>query len=213
MNLNDELNLVKDFKNSGKYINEPGVFIVKITGYQTSESKKDYKGNPFIEFTVQDVESEKENTITFYRITGKESDTAREFKLKRLKEFLANANYNDTLNGEDAIKSVIGNRVKALFKQIEYVGKDKDNYNKPVIKTAIEYSFCAAEHNTIKGNQSYFFTPLKPAKMEQYKERLADWESEHKPSQAAATQGKPASDKGLDDDNSIGDTEGDDLPF
>ena len=48
MDINAELELVKDFDNSSKFINEPGVFIVKIKSYLLSESRKDYKGNPYI---------------------------------------------------------------------------------------------------------------------------------------------------------------------
>ena len=208
MTLNDELNLVKDFKNTSKFINEPCVLIVKIISYETSESKKDYKGNPFIEFDLED-EDGRRNTVTFYRITGKETDKAREFKIKRLKEFLANAEYDESLEGEEAIKSVVGKKVKALFKKVEYIGKDKDNFNKPIIKEVIEYSFCAKVNDTIKGNQSYFHTPLKPIKLEQFKERLAEWEAEHKPTKSKEK------DEGLSapKTDSIEDENGDDLPF
>jgi len=208
MNLNDELNLVKDYENTSKYINEPGVFVVKIMSYDTSESKKNYYGNPFIEFELEDKDGRK-NTVTFYRITGKESDTAKEFKIKRLKEFLVNAEYDETLPGEEAIKSVVGKKVKALFKKVEYIGKDKDNYNKPVIKEVVEYSFSSKENDTIKGNQSYFHTPLKPVKLEQFKERLAEWEAEHKPS----TSKKQDDGLSAPKTDSIEDENGDDLPF
>ena len=212
MNLNDELNLVKDFKNTSNYINEPGVFVVKIMSYTTSESKKEYKGNPFIEFELQDKDGRK-NTVTFYRITGQETEKAKEFKIKRLKEFLANAEYNDSLPGEEAIKSAVGKKVKALFKKVEYIGKDKDNYNKPVIKEVVEYSFCAKENDSIQGNQSYFHTPLKPAKLEQFKERLAVWEAEHKPSSAEADIKKPTDDGIVPNSDSFEDNKADDLPF
>ncbi len=210
MNLNEELNLVKNYDNSGKYINEPGVFIVEIKSYSTSENKKDYKGNPFIEFTVED-EKNRSNTITFYRITGKESENAREFKLRRLKEFFTNAGYDDSLEGEEQIKSVIGKKVKALFKKVEYIGKEKDNYNKPVIKEITEYSFSVKIDETIKGNQSYFHTQLKPSEIDKFKERLADWEAEHKNSanQTATT----TEDKGLDDPTGTFEEKTDDLPF
>ena len=84
MDINAELELVKDFDNSSKFINEPGVFIVKIKSYLLSESRKDYKGNPYIEFAVE-TEDQKTSNVTFYLLTGKESEKAREFKLKRLK--------------------------------------------------------------------------------------------------------------------------------
>ena len=209
MNIDDELGLVKDYDNSSKFINEPGVYIVKIKSFLLSESKKDYKGNPFVEFAVE-TEDAKTCNITFYRLTGKESDNAREFKLKRLKEFLSNANADDKLKGNEYLNSVIGNKVKGLFKKSEYIGKDKNNFNKPVIKEIVEYSFCSKPEDTIKGVQSYFHTPLKPAEMEKFNLRLAEWESENKTKPLST----PIVDEGLPSPakESLGD-EGDDLPF
>lgn len=211
MDINKELELVKDFDNSSKFINEPGVFIVKIKSYLLSESRKDYKGNPYIEFAVE-TEDQKTSNVTFYLLTGKESDKAREFKLKRLKEFLSNANADDKLKGDEYLNSIIGSKIKALFKKSEYIGKDKNNFNKPVIKEIIEYSFSSKPEETIKGVQSYFHTPLRPSDMEKFNLRLAEWESEYKQSATAATKAEPVADKGMSDD-SLGDEKGDDLPF
>ena len=66
----------------------------------------------------------------------------------------------ETKEGENVIKSAIGKKVKALFKEVEYIGVIADLNNKPEIRTKIEYSFSAKAENVIKGNQSYLRTPL-----------------------------------------------------
>ena len=73
--------------------------------------------------------------------------------------------------------------------------------------------FPAKENDSIQGNQSYFHTPLKPAKLEQFKERLAVWEAEHKPSSAEADIKKPTDDGIVPNSDSFEDNKADDLPF
>lgn len=213
MNLNDELKLVNEYKGGNIYINEPGVFIVEVIGYKVSEEDKTYKGNPYIAFNLSDPDG-RTKEVTFYRLTGAESEKAKEFKLKRLKEFLTNANYDESLEGEEQIKSVLGNKIKALFKKKEYIGKDKENYYKPVIKTIIEYSFSKKEEETLKGDQSYFYSKLNDKKQEQFDSLLKAWEQENKPVTQAKTS-EDESDEGLNAPNDNIDLEEnkDGLPF
>jgi hypothetical protein len=194
MDFNNEMNQIKSAESSSKYIDEPCVVAVEVVSYKLSESDASYKGNPYLEVTVKTVTDNandaKIKSITFYRTKDGDSEKAKEFKLKRMKEFMENAEADFSKQGEEVLKDIVGKRLKCLFKNVEYIGKDKDNYNKPVIKSVIEYSFSKKVNEQISGNQSYFHTPLKEVEMEKYKQQLAIWERDHGQSPASNEQGQ-----------------------
>jgi hypothetical protein len=206
MDFNTEMDAIAGAETGSKYITEPCVALVEVVSYKMSEERPEYKGTPYMEIVVKTVEADpkdsKTSTISFYRTKDGDSDKAREFKLKRMKEFLENAGANFELKGLEVVKSAIGKQLKCLFKQVEYIGKDKNNHNKPEIKKAIEYSFSKKKDEKIEGNQSYFTSTLKEADLNKFKAQLEIWEREHGTTAAASEPGEsaPATPKKEEDD-------------
>lgn len=211
MDFGAEMEAIKGADTGSKYIDQPCVALVEIVSYKMSESDASYKGTPYLEITVktvtQDPKDSKIKSITFYRVKDGDTEKAKEFKLGRMKEFLENAGANFELKGNAVLEDAKGKQLKCLFKSVEYIGKDKNNYNKPEIKSAIEYSFSKKSDEKIEGNQSYFHTPLKEVDMEKYKAALQIWERDH----AQTSPAIPTTQKGED---APATTDGvDDLPF
>lgn len=178
MSFENEMEEVKNYEVSGNYINKPCVELVTIKAYKMSP--KEHTGCPFIEFTFETTDSSKLiNNTKLYRTRETDSPETREIKLKKIKELLNNAGADFSLKGEAVIKSSIGKKVKVLFKEVEYIGYDKDNMNRPEIKTKIEYSFSAKETDDIQGNQSYFRTPLREKDLKKYQGELLKWERDN----------------------------------
>lgn len=178
MSFDDEMKNAGDAVTGGNYISKPCVEIVTLKSYKMSP--KDHKGCPYIEVTFETVGEEKLIATTrLYRVREGDSEGAVEFKNKRIKELFTNAGGDFALKGEAIIKSAIGGKVKALFKEQEYIGVDGNNNNKPEIRTKIEYSFSTEEDKEIKGNQSYFRSPLNDKALKQYEGDLVKWERDN----------------------------------
>ena len=161
MNLDDEMKDIGNAELGGNYINSPCVEVVTIKGYKMSPTDANFTGCPYIEVTFEkDNETKEINTSRLYRVRPTDGDSAKEWKLKRIKELFSNAGADWSLKGENVIKSAVGKKVNALFKEVEYIGVIADLNNKPEIRTKIEYSFSAKADSVIKGNQSYLRTPL-----------------------------------------------------
>lgn len=174
MSFEDEMNAVKNAETTGNYISKACVELVTIKGYKMSPA--DHKGCPFIEFTFETANAAKEiNTTRLYRVRETDSPETIEYKNKRLKELLENAEADFTLKGEQVIKSAVTKKVKALFKEVEYIGYDKNNNNKPEVRTKIEYSFSGKADGTINGNQSYLFSALRDSDRNKFEGELAKW--------------------------------------
>lgn len=184
MSFKDELNAIKKTETSAKYINKPGVQLLKVTNYSLSESNKDYKGKPYIEFNMTNADGEITNA-KFYRAQADDSDKAKDFKRKQLKEFFDNVGANFELEGEEFLKSAVNKKLKVLLREEEYIGKDKTNNNKPEIKSIVRYAWSAAEDGEIGGNQSHLHKKLDEKRMSQFKAQLDAWEAEHGVSEGA----------------------------
>jgi len=174
MSFDDEMNDIEKTETTGKYIQEACVEVVVIKGYELSTA--DYKGVPYVDFTFETDNDEKAvNTSRFFRVKPDDKPEVAGYKRKKIKELLENAGADFTLKGEQVIKSAIGLKVKALFKKVEYIGVNANLNNKPIIKTKIEFSFSAKADATIKGNQSYLFTPLNEKMHTKLAADLAKW--------------------------------------
>jgi len=172
MSFDDEMNDIESTETKAQYITEACVTVVAIKSYAMSPA--DHPGVPYVEFTFE-TEEKQVSTNRFFRVKPEDSPEVAGFKKKKLKELLENAGADFTLKGEQVIKSAIGLKVKALFKKVEYVTIDGNQNNKPIVKTKIEYSFSAKADDTIKGNQSYLFTPLNEKAHTKLAAELAKW--------------------------------------
>ena len=176
MSFDDEMKDVENAELGGNYINAPCVEIVTLKSYKMSPTDEKFKGCPYIEVTFEtDNEAKAINSSRLYRVRGTDSADSKEWKLKRIKELFAHAGADWSLGGENTIKSAMGKKVKALFKEVEYIGVDANLNNKPVVRTKIEYSFSARVDAEIKGNQSYFRNPLNEKMHTQLAADLAKW--------------------------------------
>jgi len=210
MGFDDEMADVANTELSGKYIQEACVEVVTIKGYDMSP--KDYKGCPYVDFTFETTNEDKAvNTSRFFRVNDGDTPDVAGYKKKKLKELLENANANFELKGEAIIKSAIGLTIKALFKKVEYVGVDGDLNNKPTVRTKIEYSFCSKTDETIKGNQSYLFTPLNAKSIAKFNAEMAKWERDN-PNGSTPT-AQPVDSIDIIDGPQAGIGEADDDPF
>jgi hypothetical protein len=182
MNFNNEMNGIANYEiKSNSYINKPGIEEVVITKYELVNPDK---GTPYLELTFQTADDNKLSlSQRFYRVKDGDSEESASFKLDRIKRVLINAGANFNLTGEEVLKSSLNNKFQVLFKQVEYIGYDKDNANKPIIKTKIEYSFSEPIGKEINGNQSYFYSKLRDRDQLKFDGELKNWERDNSSSQ------------------------------
>jgi hypothetical protein len=199
MSLENEMNDIANEKVS-RFIDEAGVYSLQIKGFKTSEDDQKYIGKPFFEFEVEEVGTAKKANIRFYRTTKDDKEEVQKYKRAAIKSFLENADANFTLKGIDMLKSVIGKKVKALFKKEEFIGKDKDQNNMPVIKESVKYSFSKPINEEITGTQNYLYKRLSPADIEKYNEQLKDWKKHNQSASATPTTGGAEPGLPIDDD-------------
>jgi hypothetical protein len=168
------------------YINESGVKLVTIKDVKLSESNTDYKGNPYIEITLEDKDGAI-NNAKFFRVTENDSDNAKKVKTKMLKEIFINAKADQSKikSPIDYLNSIKGNKIKVFFRKEEYIGYDKDNFNKPIIKTIVKYAWSAEENGNIFGNQSHLLKPLNEDKKNKFNFELEQWEKNNNTQQGA----------------------------
>jgi hypothetical protein len=182
MSLDDEMNDIAKAEVGGSYITKACVEVVTIKSYKMSPTDAKFTGCPFIEFTFETKGENKEiNSSRLYRVRDTDSQDTKDFKNRKIKELLTHAGANFTLGGEKVIADAVGKEVKALFKEVEYPGVDAQLNNKPVIKTKIEYSFSTFPDKEIKGNQSYFYTPLNDKDKAKLGGDLVKWERDNVP--------------------------------
>jgi len=212
MSFEDEMNDIKKAETTGNYIRKACVEIVTIKSFKMSP--KDHAGCPFIEFVFETTNAEKAiSTNRLFRVREGDSPEIIEFKNKRLKELLENAGADFKLKAEQVIASAVGKKVRALFKEVEYIGYDKDNFNKPEIRTKIEYSFSAKAENEINGNQSYLFSALREKDRNKFNGELEKWNRDNPSTNNTTSEPKSATQELLDEGNDSPAEEDDDLPF
>tara|TARA_R110000787_G_scaffold90130_2_gene190596 strand:- start:326 stop:964 length:639 start_codon:yes stop_codon:yes gene_type:complete len=180
MNFDDEMKDVQKAELGGNYIKTGCVEIVTLKSYKMSPTDASFTGCPYIEVTFETLGDEKGenknvNSSRLYRVRSTDGENSKEWKLKRIKELFANAGADWSLGGEATIKSAMGKKVKALFKEVEYIGVNANLNNKPEIKTKVEYSFSAKSDDVIKGNQSYLRSNLNETDQAKLAAELEKW--------------------------------------
>jgi hypothetical protein len=198
MDFDKMMNDIKKTETTGDYIKKACVEVVTIKGYKMSP--KEHTGCPYIEVTFETTDASKStNNTRLYLVREGDSPDTIEFKNKRIKELLENAGADFSLKGEQVLKSAVSKKVKALFKSVEYIGYNKDNFNQPEIRTKIEYSFSAKADAEINGNQSYLFSALKEADRKKFEGELAKWNRDNPSTSNAPVETKSATQELLDE--------------
>lgn len=202
-NLSNEFQEISDAETGPVYIKEPGVKLVTIKDYKLSEDNKDYKGNPYLEISFEDGTGAI-NNAKFYRTKDGDSEDAKRIKTKILKEFLVNANVDQSKikDPKAYLNSIKGNKIKVFFRTEEYVTVDKNNFNEPVIRDIVKYGWSSKENEEIYGNQSHLRKPLNSENMSKYEYQLEQWKKDNA-NRASAVK----------IDNESPESESDDLPF
>lgn len=200
----------------GKYISTPMVALVEVTEVKLSEDKDPkYAGCPYLEVTFKVVNDEKNNdkvnTSKFFRTRDTDSEDVRGYKLESIKKFFTHAGVDMKVAGAKALVEVIGKQLKVLFRSEEYVGYDKNNSNKPTIKTTIKYLYSGPASEDLEGQMKYFTKALVGKDVAKFELESKKWVEDNG---AAPAPMSTDGDKGKADDAIEPLKEGnDDLPF
>jgi hypothetical protein len=171
---NDEFEAMKSVEASKKYISTPGVHICKILSIENSDNIKGYTGKPYLKIELENQNGEI-NTTRYYRVTPNDSDNAAKFKHQRLKEFFE-ASKADFSSASAMIKTAVGKKIQVFFRKEEFIGIDKEQNDKPVIKTKLEVLFVKSIDADIVGNQSWMFKGLTEEMQAKFKSQKDLWE-------------------------------------
>lgn len=181
------------------YISKPGVYDVTVDGFIVSEDLDDYSGKPYVEFSIN-TPDELTSRIRFYRPNDGDTEKVVEIKKQRMRDFLKNLGCDvDAVIGLDLLKSSVGRSVRALFKDREYIGFDKENGEKPEIKTITEYSFSYAPNAKEMVKESYLYAALSSEEQGRFDNLITDW----KKSNEATTNDAPTMDNTTSDEKPV----------
>ena len=118
----------------------PGAHECKITGLTTSDQLEDYKGSPFIQYSV--MSNGKAGRCRFWAVKETDKPSTKEWKTKQIKDFLINSGVQDFNDDSKAMNDAIGKSLMITFISEEYIGINRDN-QEPVIRTATKYRWSA----------------------------------------------------------------------
>jgi len=128
----------------------PGAYECKITGLTTSDQLEDYKGSPFIQYSVSS--NGKVGRCRFWAVKETDKPSTKEWKTKQLKDFLINAGVRDFSDDSKAMNDAIDKSLMVTFISEEYIGKNKEN-EEPVIRTSVKYRWSAKSGGKCTYNQ------------------------------------------------------------
>ena len=135
-----------------KYVRE-GSYVCEITGVETSDSREDYNGAPYLQFNISTTSNEL-GRARFWAVRESDKPSTKEWKAKQLKEFLINCGVTDFSNDTDAIKQAVNKKVNITFVYEEYVGRIKDT-DEPIVRKAIRYAWSSKDGQKIGYKDSY----------------------------------------------------------
>lgn len=218
----NEMDDIANAETGSLYIDKPGTMPVTIKSYKMSPN--DHKGVPFVEFTFETLGDEKggnkaTNSTRLYRVQAGDNEQKKAIKQKKLKELLQNAGGDFTKKGEAVIMSIVGKQIQALFKQSEYIGADKNENQKPVIRTKVEYSFSSLINKPINGTQKYLYSTLNAQDQAKFEGLLNLWNRDNGMSAQPQQNNAPTQEEYLNQGagqppvQSINPEEGDDSDF
>ena len=158
------------------WISKPGAYKVAVKKAMMSESIEGFSGCPFVKFYCETPSGESTG-VKFFRTRESDSDKVKEIKQERIAKFIRNAGGSLQASGaKEIFDSVVGNNVYVLLTDKEYVGKDSNNNNKPVVKNVIDYLFSSDKEIT-KIKPDMLQKKLSPKDQEYFDTQYSMWES------------------------------------
>ena len=149
----------------------PGAYECKITGVTTSEQLEDYKGSPFIQYSI--MSGGKVGRCRFWAVKETDKPSTQEWKTKQLKDFLVNAGVRDFSDDSKAMNNAIGNSLMITFISEEYIGINKET-QEPVIRTATKYRWSAKSGGKCTYNAD-MNQELNEEKMSEFSIKHSEW--------------------------------------
>ena len=159
----------KSTKNT-EYITE-GAYNCEVISVETSSSREDYSGAPYIMFNVKS--GNKLGRARFWAIRESDKPSSKEWKAKQLKEFLVNCGVIDFSDDAESIKQAVGKKVNITFIYEEYVTNDRDT-DEPIIRKAIKYRWSSKDGSKIAYKEEYN-QPLSKEDMQEYMDKKEDY--------------------------------------
>ena len=156
-----------------KYVRE-GSYSCTVTGVETSDSRDNYQGAPYIQYNITTTSNEL-GRARFWVVRESDKPSTREWKSKRLKEFLIDCGVKDFSNDSDSIKGAVNKKVNITFIYEEYVGHNKDT-DEPVVRKAIRYAWSSKDGAKIGYKDSYN-KPLSIEDRKQFELEHKEWKS------------------------------------
>lgn len=162
-----------------QFINTPGIYEVEINSFILSDDVDKYKGKPYIEFELVNDE-EKVSKARFWRPHSEDKEESIVWKKRRLRDFLRDAGLDvEAVIGLELLKKAVGKKAKCLFREREYVGYDKENNNKPTVKTIVDFYFSVPKDSEKKYGENYFYAQLDADNQRKLDYELDDWNKKH----------------------------------
>ena len=158
-----------------QYITE-GAYNCEIISVETSASREDYGGAPYIMFNVKS--GNKLGRARFWAIRESDKPSTKEWKAKQLKEFLVNCGVSDFSDDAESIKQAVGKKVNITFIYEEYVTNNRET-DEPMIRKAIKYRWSSKDGAKIAYKEEYN-QPLSKEDMKDYMQKKEKFDSNSK---------------------------------
>ena len=129
-----------------------GSYNCEVLSVETSESRENYNGAPYIMFNVKS--GNKLGRARFWAVRESDKPSTKEWKAKQLKEFLINCGVREFDDEVKAIQSAVGSKVNITFTYEEYVTNNKET-DEPVIRKAIKYRWSSKDGSKIVYKEEY----------------------------------------------------------
>jgi len=149
----------------------PGAYECKITGLTTSDQLEDYKGSPFIQYSV--TSNGKAGRCRFWAVKETDKPSTKEWKTKQIKDFLINSGVKDFSDDSKAMNEAIGKSLMITFISEEYIGINRDT-KEPVIRSATKYRWSAKSGGKCTYNHDMNQT-LTDEQMTEFSEKHSAW--------------------------------------
>lgn len=159
-----------------KYITE-GAYNCEIISVETSASRDNYNGAPYIMFNVKS--GDKIGRARFWAIRESDKPSSKEWKAKQLKDFLVNCGVTDFTDDTESIRQAVGKKVNICFTYEEYISHNKET-DEPLIRKAIKYRWSSKDGQKIAYKEDYN-QPLSKEDMKDYMQKKEQFDSASTP--------------------------------